>query len=164
MRLTHPARGPSLCRRGSCIWDGISGIAPRPLRRWGEKSGVPAAVRQLRQQNIRSPRAAAPRGTGGSGMQARNRTRAALPLAGKRLRPRSQVPPPASQRASASRGTTADGASCPCVRGFSVRMRAMHAPMRCAHFMTAALPVVYWAAPATAVCPTRPNRRTRRRA
>ena len=54
MRLMHPARGPSLCRRGSCIWDGISGIAPRPLRRWGEKGGVPAAVRQLRQKNIKA--------------------------------------------------------------------------------------------------------------
>ena len=54
MRLMHPARGPSLCRRGSCIWDGISGIAPRSLRRWGEKGGVPAAVRQLRQKNIKA--------------------------------------------------------------------------------------------------------------
>ena len=38
------------------------------------------------------------------------------------------------------------------------------AQARCAYSMTAVLPVVYWTAPATAVCPTRPNRRTRRRA
>lgn len=78
--------------------------------------------------------------------------------------PSAQLCPAARRRLPSGRARRAARPAAWARRCFSVRRRAMRAPMRCAYSMTAVLPVVYWTAPATAVCPTRPNRRTRRRA
>lgn len=54
MRLMHPARGPSPLQAWIMHLGWHLRHSSTALRRWGEKGGVPAAVRQLRQKNIKA--------------------------------------------------------------------------------------------------------------